>query len=180
VDSYNSNDYANEIPYETDWLEAGATREFNCATSNGCRIWVYKDSHTQTIVWPEDVYANGVYHLDAEWSGDHFIASTVKFTPAPANGTEDWRDRASLPVSGGGASDCLTTSQPITVLNNGKLELDWQGDGNLVLYRIDNGSPVWASSTAGAGVALKLASSCDLVIPDSSGQYRWTSGTHCE
>jgi hypothetical protein len=157
VFAYDSNDSIAgglfSVTSEHGSVGAGATRRFNCNSGNGGKIYI------REYVWLTELYGmgqvnNGSYHLDSQWHrnpvgpGINFDRS-VSFTRAPANGSEVSFGLVNVPLPGGGASDCLSTSQGNTLLTNGKLELDWQGDGNLVLYRIDNGSPVWASDTAG-------------------------------
>ncbi|HZN94756.1 MAG TPA: hypothetical protein VFB81_18705, partial [Myxococcales bacterium] len=67
-----------------------------------------------------------------------------------------------------------------TVLSNEIARLDFQGDGNLVLYTMDGGDwgPGWASGTNGRGGA-KLAFQTDgnLVIYTAAGKPIWASNT---
>jgi cell wall-associated NlpC family hydrolase len=63
------------------------------------------------------------------------------------------------------------------VSSGGQYKLDMQGDGNLVIY--ENGSAIWASSTAGTGSANYLVMQGDgnLVVYNRAGKPVWASNT---
>ena len=211
VRSYNADDVSLEFDYEDKGVGPDGVAEVRCATSEGCKLFVGVPGQKGFV--DKTFQYNGVYHLDGRWHSNGpgvTVDEPITFTRAPSNGTEVTIPLVALPVPGGGVSDCLFTNQPNVLLDNGKVELDWQGDGNLVLYRKQDGVPLWVSGTAGKathmclqgdgnlviyngggvawasntdgrGAALKLLSSCEAVIPDRIlGGYLWASETHCE
>ena len=61
---------------------------------------------------------------------------------------------------------------------DGRFELYFQPDGNLVLYRND-GSSLWSSSTVGSGATQAyFQSDGNLVLYNQSGQSVWHSNTY--
>lgn len=61
----------------------------------------------------------------------------------------------------------------------GWLELVVQADGNVVLYRIQTGRPLWASNTFGQPVSrLVMQGDGNLVAQNAQGSPLWASGTH--
>lgn len=59
---------------------------------------------------------------------------------------------------------------------NGRHRLAMQQDGNLVLY--SEGSPVWATDTAGRGaVRAEMRADGNLVLADGAGQAIWAAGS---
>ncbi len=71
---------------------------------------------------------------------------------------------------------CRTTDEPITLLQNEDARLDWQADGNLVIYAAD-GSFIWNSGDFGQGSQLCFQADGNLVIYDANGQWKWQSYT---
>jgi pimeloyl-ACP methyl ester carboxylesterase len=59
---------------------------------------------------------------------------------------------------------------------NGQFELAYQGDGNLVLYRISDGYPLWATNTFTPGV-VEMQHDGNLVIYSNAGTAIWWTGT---
>ena len=61
---------------------------------------------------------------------------------------------------------------------DGRFVLTYQHDGNLVLYEVVSGQPLWATYTQGssAGVTV-MQSDGNLVVYDGSSVARWASGT---
>src|SRR5262249_12537676 len=80
-------------------------------------------------------------------------------------------------------SDRLEANQQLNIGDritapNGKTFLVQQGDGNLVLYRTDNGKPLWASNTWGKPVTHAIMQpDGNLVCYDNSGHAYWAAGT---
>jgi hypothetical protein len=66
------------------------------------------------------------------------------------------------------------------VSNNGRVSLVMQGDGNLVLYRADDGRALWASNTAGRPVAYAVMQGNDgnFVAYDANQHPYWASHTN--
>jgi hypothetical protein len=60
--------------------------------------------------------------------------------------------------------------------SNGQFELSYQGDGNLVLYRLSDGYPLWATNTFTPGV-VEMQHDGNLVIYSSGGSAIWWTGT---
>jgi len=62
---------------------------------------------------------------------------------------------------------------------NGKVDLVMQTDGNLVLYRCSDGSPLWASNTNGRSIReCVMQQDGNLVLYDTHGHAAWASNTH--
>jgi hypothetical protein len=60
----------------------------------------------------------------------------------------------------------------------GRMVLIMQGDGNLVLYRVDNSAALWASNTWGQPVTHAIMQgNGDFVCYDANGHPHWASGT---
>jgi len=59
---------------------------------------------------------------------------------------------------------------------DGRFELSYQGDGNLVLYRLSDGHPLWATHTFAPGV-VEMQHDGNLVIYSTAGNALWSSGT---
>ncbi len=91
--------------------------------------------------------------------------STPPSPPPP--GTESWR---LLP------GQSLRRDQD-RVSQNGAFRLVYQGDGNLVLYRV-NGSAIWNSVTHGTSPgSVEMQGDGNLVVYNAAGQAVWNSGT---
>src|SRR5437764_2463740 len=79
--------------------------------------------------------------------------------------------------------DRLTTDQRLNINDeiistNGRLRLIMQGDGNLVLYRTDDGKALWASGTGGTPASYTIMQGDgNLVVYDSGGTPFWASST---
>ncbi|GAA0984093.1 hypothetical protein GCM10009555_057190 [Acrocarpospora macrocephala] len=79
--------------------------------------------------------------------------------------------------------DRLTADQELNVgaelvSGNGRVRLVMQGDGNLVLYRVDDGHPLWDTGTWGGPVTRAvMQGDGNFVLYDDSGQAHWASGT---
>ena len=60
--------------------------------------------------------------------------------------------------------------------SNGEFELAYQGDGNLVLYRLSNGEALWATMTFEPG-EVAMQGDGNLVVYNAAGVPLWSSGT---
>jgi hypothetical protein len=61
---------------------------------------------------------------------------------------------------------------------NFQYSLKMQGDGNLVLYRVRDAHPLWATGTASSGASVaKLQGDGNLVLSTAAGDPIWASGT---
>jgi len=81
------------------------------------------------------------------------------------------------------AGDNLIFEETITAgtdlfSNNGKFQLRFQTDGNLVLYFVPTGAILWSSDTDGlGGTTLTMQKDGNLVMRNSSGAAVWSSNT---
>ena len=73
----------------------------------------------------------------------------------------------------------LTTSSPQRVLETSDARLEWQSDGNLVIYAKADGLPLWASSTGGSGYTLDYQNGGNLVVypAGTTTNFIWQSST---
>jgi hypothetical protein len=82
-----------------------------------------------------------------------------------------------------GAGNSLAKGQSLLpgqkrVSSDGRFSLIYQGDGNLVLYRLADGAALWSTGTAGAGAGVTaMQSDGNLVVYDKGGAARWASKT---
>lgn len=60
---------------------------------------------------------------------------------------------------------------------NGQYQLELQHDGNLVLYRMSDGTAVWSTGTGAAPGQLVMQMDGNLVLYDAGGSAVWASGT---
>lgn len=80
--------------------------------------------------------------------------------------------------------DRLNTNQSLgpggsLVSPNGKIRLDFQHDGNLVLYRNDNGFAVWSTKSQGKPTdRLTMQDDGNLVLYERGGNHVWSTRTH--
>jgi hypothetical protein len=86
------------------------------------------------------------------------------------------------PPTGGGGVDELGPGQTLfpgqkRTSGDGRFELAFQDDGNLVLYRLTDGVALWASGTYAPGGEAAMQVDGNLVVYDASGTPRWSSGT---
>jgi pimeloyl-ACP methyl ester carboxylesterase len=91
------------------------------------------------------------------------------------------RSGGSVP-SGSGGVDELSPGQTLfpgqkRISGDGRFELTFQGDGNLVLYRVADGHPLWATHTYAPDGETVMQGDGNLVVYDASGVARWNSGT---
>src|SRR5436305_1711927 len=83
------------------------------------------------------------------------VAASATATPQPAP------TLVPTPTAAPAGFVLLPANQPLRVndqlrSSNGKTRLLMQADGNLVLYRTDNGVPLWASNTWGKAMTFTL------------------------
>jgi len=83
-----------------------------------------------------------------------------------------------LPIPGTNkVSTSLTLAQHGVILENDQISLNWQEDGNLVLYFYGK-EPLWATNTEGKGSVLTFdANDHELQVKNSSGSIIWRSNT---
>ena len=66
------------------------------------------------------------------------------------------------------------SSAPGMLLSDGSAHLDWQADGNLVLYSWATGGALWASNTYQTGKELTMGPN-SLSVADASGNVLWSA-----
>ncbi|APR84692.1 Xanthomonapepsin precursor [Minicystis rosea] len=133
-------------------------------------------------VWSSSVYVGLGGHLVLE--GDRLLSTT-------AGGQHLWETPActawscapsldpEIATKDVGSGFCLTTSQPQTLLSTKQATLEWQSDGNLVVYdnTITPRKAPWATDTDGVGRSVCMQSDGNLVIYDAGGTALWASDT---
>ena len=79
------------------------------------------------------------------------------------------------------SGDWLGVGEYITSRNGANIAV-MQGDGNLVLYRLDRGvlvgDALWASSTQGSGNFAVFQHDGNLVVYSSANKAKWDSNTN--
>jgi hypothetical protein len=123
-----------------------------------------------------NIEVRGPAHIQEpkESSRFHYVL-TQYFGVAPRSG-------ASVPSGAGGSADELGPGQTLfagqkRTSGDGRFELVFQNDGNLVLYRIPDGVALWATHTYAPGGETVMQGDGNLVVYDASGVARWNSGT---
>lgn len=87
------------------------------------------------------------------------------------------------PGPGASAGNTLTKGQTLQpgqsrLSTDGRFRLVYQFDGNLVLYRVANGSALWSSNTGGSSAGqTAMQGDGNLVVYDQGGVARWASYT---
>jgi hypothetical protein len=89
--------------------------------------------------------------------------------------TDARQARATNPLASIRSRTTLLAGESLTS-PNGRYQMIFQGDGNLVVYAAD-GRVVWASSSYAPGGAFVAQSDGNLVIYSASGRPVWSSGT---
>jgi hypothetical protein len=76
-----------------------------------------------------------------------------------------------------GLNDTLTPGQSLSS-PGGAFIASLQGDGNFVVYRVGNNTPLWSSNTSGkGGVKLIMQGDGNLVLYTSSNKPVWATNT---
>jgi pimeloyl-ACP methyl ester carboxylesterase len=127
----------------------------------------------------------GPVHTEETEGFDEFVyAALTNFMHVPARGATPPGSPAPSPGPPpvGGGPDSLSGQQALHAgqsirSRDGRFQLLYQWDGNLVLYRQD-GVPLWHSDTHGWSAGqLVMQSDGNLVIYDAAGVPVWASGT---
>lgn len=128
---------------------------------------------------PGETFLQYLYYCDGPLYG-----GSLSLTPC-INGLPSFTqklDQTRLPNPGKGdhVQDCLDLhkNESGTLVDNNVIRLDYQPDGNLVLYTSAGDIPIWSSETQGnTGGKLCYEDDGDLVIYNSKGAPVWASGT---
>ncbi len=92
------------------------------------------------------------------------------------------RNGGSVAPRPGGGVDELGPGQTLfpgqkRTSGDGRFELAFQEDGNLVLYRMSDGVALWATHTYAPGGEAAMQGDGNFVVYDATGVPRWASGT---
>ena len=155
---------------------------------NGCVIWASNTAGTGSndyLAMQGDgnlvIYKSGGTPV---WASNTADSGSANYLNMQVDGNLVVYTSAARPVWASGASAADQLCAPATMSAgkylhsaSGQYKLNMQGDGNLVIY--DNGTAIWASSTAGSGSADDVAMQGDgnLVIYTSAGTPIWASNT---
>lgn len=114
-------------------------------TDTGCFPVPHSDHFTSTMTVPG---TSTVIQTEDIWHNtEPTVNSKQQYGCKPRHYDNLYRGDIKYPPS-----DCRYAETPITLLNNDNVHLDWQSDGNLVLYRGSGISqPIWDSGTQGNG-----------------------------
>lgn len=111
-----------------------------------------------TISQPFTYYSSGASFTSLDNSVDFSMQLDGNFV-VYQNGVAQWNSQT-------GGHDC----------NSGNCWLNWQTDGNLVVYIKGGKKAAWASNTAGTGKTLYLANQAPyILIRDSKGNAVWST-----
>lgn len=140
---------------------------------------VMYDANVFPAVWASDTHGNPGAQLVAQNDGNVVIYR--------ADGTPAWATHTvqpQVPTGPQGVGDDLLQGEVLSpgtslVSADGRFTLVYQGDGNLVVYRIKGGAPLWASNTAGtAPGVVTMQGDGNLVVYDAFGMAVLSSGTY--
>jgi len=87
---------------------------------------------------------------------------TGNFTPGYSNGYIIEKQHLPIPSSGANTQESLNIYETGTILRTNKFHLDWQSDGNLVLY--GPGGAIWQTDTRGKGNKLSFHNDGNFVV----------------
>jgi pimeloyl-ACP methyl ester carboxylesterase len=148
------------------------TNDFSCNTWHDGIV----PTQNQYLPGGSNILVAGPAHLqEPKESGPVQYALLNDRGGAPCGG-------ATPPPLGSGSSDELAPGQTLyagqkRTSGDGRFELAFQGDGNLVLYRLTDGVALWASGTYAPDGEAAMQTDGNLVVYDASGVPRWSSGT---
>jgi surface antigen len=155
---------------------------------NGCVIWASNTAGTGShdyLAMQGDgnlvIYTSGGKPV---WASNTAGTGSANYLAMQGDGNLVVYTSGGKPVWASGNSNADQLCEPATMSAgkylhspSGQYTLNMQGDGNLVVY--DQGSPIWASNTAGTGNANYVAMQGDgnLVVYTSGGTPVWASNT---
>jgi len=129
-----------------------------------------------TSSFPTPCAQNGKVDAGAAYDVDYCCRDAA--APAPTSPAQ-----TPQPPAPAGAGNSLAKGESLQpgqqrVSSDGRFSLVYQHDGNLVLYLLATGAPLWASNTGGtsAGVTA-MQTDGNLVVYDQGGVARWASST---
>ena len=169
----------NLVLYATDgrgaqWASnTNGTGESLCFQADG-NLVVY--NATGGPVYSADTYGKGVKNLMIDACGVALADRDSRASSLPQK--EFWRHGSQMCNATSVTQNwCRTTDTPSRVLVSDNAHLDWQADGNLVLYDM-NGAAKWATNTDGSGKILCLKNDGKLAVYPNLDLTSplWTSG----
>jgi hypothetical protein len=128
---------------------------------------------------PDEAFARLAHTFGTSDPGDAFakIAHTFGVHGVGVGSEHIGGDPNGLPFNRLPSGASLTVEQAIKS-PNGRAMLRMQGDGNLVLYDLGTGAPIWASGTNGkGGVRADMQPDGNFVVYNAQHQPLWASGT---
>ena len=148
------------------------TNDFSCNTWHDGIV----PTNNQMLSDAANIFVPGPAHIQEpkDSSRLHYVL-TQYLGVAPRSG-------ASVPSGSGGSVDELGPGQTLfpgqkRTSGDGRFELAFQGDGNLVLYRVGDGHALWATNTYAPDGEAAMQTDGNLVVYDAGGVARWNSGT---
>jgi hypothetical protein len=133
-----------------------------CPSAGACKIQI------ATTKWDDDNLGPLHTFMKATVIADGSYVFYGGSTLEKIHGSEVSVGPMALPAPGGGTTDCVAAVPGGKLLDNGNLNVLWQNDGNLVLYRNDGGGPVWGSGTDGKANQLCFQGDGNLVMYNGS------------
>jgi hypothetical protein len=136
------------------------TAHLTCASAGACKILIAD--------WGVDGLGAEEVYLEAVVFDGSYVYRGPRTQLERIQGSDVSVGPMALPAPGGGTTDCVAAVPGGKLLDNGNLNLLWQNDGNLVLYRNDGGGPVWGSGTDGKANLLCFQGDGNLVMYNGS------------
>jgi hypothetical protein len=153
------------------WCYA-VTNDFSCSVWHDGIV----PTNNQWLPGANNVLVAGPAHIQEpkEVGPVHYALTAHLGIPARGSG--------SLPPTGSGDSDELASGQVLyagqkRTSADDRFELAFQGDGNLVLYRLQDGVALWATHTHAPDGQLHMQSDGNLVIYSAEGVALWHTST---
>lgn len=132
-----------------------------------------------------NIYVHGPSHLQEAHVSDAVISYALTTRLAVHRRSSGGGGPGPGPGPGGpdpGSSDELRPGESLRpgdsrTSQNREYTLHYQGDGNLVLYRNSDGTPLWSTGTLGGAGEAAMQGDGNFVVYNASGQPVWSSGT---
>lgn len=149
------------------------TNDWSCGTPHDGVVPVWSQVHPAAIT----LAVAGPAHTQETSRSDEVVAQVLVGRMGVVE-----RSSASLPPPPTSSPDALAPDQALLpgtrlLSANGAFELAYQGDGNLVLYRLGDGTARWATGTGASPGRLLMQMDGNLVLSSSDGRTIWSTGT---